>query len=86
MASRRRKAEGPPDEPGEACPDCGQERKRPVSHGPFPSMHPPWVDRPHEDPRDCVRFLRSELQSLRDDLRSTEREVERIDAPRIREC
>lgn len=48
----------PEYKPGKQCHDCGQIREdsQPRSYGFYDEA-------PHEDPRECIRYLRQELES-----------------------
>jgi hypothetical protein len=81
------KPEPRPRVPGRVCPNCGEKRESPDSgdHGTYPGWET-WIDSPHENPFDCIRFLKKELDFVRDDLRSVERDLESVDAPRRERC
>ena len=51
--------------PGKDCPDCGQRYQQPVS----PNFDY-WVyeEVPHQDPRDCIRYLREQLDNHSHDI------------------
>jgi len=65
------------------APVPGEERERPSpgDHGTYPGWET-WVDAPHENPFDCIRFLKKELDYVRDDLKSVEKELSNVEAPR----
>lgn len=82
----KKKAEKPalrPCLPGRVCSNCGEKREDgdPGDHGTYPGWET-LVDSPHENPFDCIRFLKKELDFVRDDLKSVEKELSNVEAPR----
>lgn len=71
--------------PGKNCPNCGEERVRPDPGDEYPGWEA-WVEAPHENPFDCIRFLRKSLDATKEDVRSVERELASVDAPRTEGC
>jgi hypothetical protein len=83
VKKKAEKSELRPQLPGKHCPNCGEERERPSpgDHGTYPGWET-WVESPHENPFDCIRFLKKELGFVRDDLKSVEKELSNVEAPR----
>jgi len=64
---RKRKPPDPPDTPGTTCPNCGQIRTPPKNGNPkYPNMYPHYDSVPHTDLTECIRFLKYEIENLRD--------------------
>lgn len=81
------KPEPRPAAPGRTCPNCGEIREQPdPGDGGTYYGWEKWVDAPHENPFDCIRFLRKELSSVKDDISSIQRDISDIDAPRMDRC
>lgn len=62
MRPKKSKPELRPSVPGKRCPNCGEERERPSpgDFGTYPGWEE-WVDVPHENPFDCIRYLHASL-------------------------
>ena len=66
------------DTPGKLCPNCGEERVRPIRGKNM--VFPVYDDAPHKNVFDCIRFLakelnraKSEIETLQSNIRSLER-------------
>jgi len=72
-----------PGIPGKVCRNCGQEYVQPDPGD--TATYPGWkeyAEVPHENPFDCIRFLRSELEDTKSGLRDVKKEISEIEAPR----
>ena len=86
VGSPKKKAPKPeprPALPGKVCPNCGETRERPTpgDRGVYFGWET-WTDAPHENPFDCIRFLKRELDSVKDDVQSVKSDLDSVDAPK----